>query len=179
MTNTLTYKDITDYENLLIRFYHSYLTSNYLAELLSITLRHLPEDTPIDTLADLANEYETVASLAVDAASTWSEIFFDMTEGGDPADPDLLSIIPMYHHAKKEMQENIGRVWLRVSELFDVAQHDAVIRELEASIASQSIEEQYDLVLTGQYPTMPENIQDVIASLKANAMAQTSVASAE
>lgn len=176
MTNTLTYKNITDYENLLIRFYHSYLTNNYLAELLSITLRHLPEDTPIDTLADLANEYETVASLAVDAASTWSEIFFDMTEGGNPADPELLSIIPMYHHAKQEMQENIGRVWLRVSEVFDIEQHDAVIRELEASLASQSIQDQYDLVLTGQYPTMPENIQDVIASLKANAI---SVASAE
>lgn len=176
MTSTLTYKDITDYENLLIRFYHSYLTSNYLAELLSITLRHLPEDTPIDTLADFAQEYETVASLAADAAGMWAELFFDMTEGASPVDVELLSIIPMYHHAKKEMQENIGRVWLRVSEVFDIEQHDAVIRELEASLASQSIQDQYDLVLTGQYPTMPENIQDVIASLKANAI---SVASAE
>lgn len=176
MTNTLTYKDITDYENLLIRFYHSYLTSNYLAELLSITLRHLPEDTPIDTLGDFAQEYETVASLAADAAGMWAELFFDMTEGKNPVEPELLTIIPAYHMAKQEMQENIGRVWLRVSELFDVEQHDAVIRELEASLASQSIQDQYDLVLTGQYPTMPENIQDVIASLKANAI---SVASAE
>lgn len=174
MSNTLTYKDITDYENLLIRFYHSYLITNYISELLSITLKNLPEDTPIDTLADFAQEYETVSSLAMDAAGVWTELYFDMTESNKPVDVEMLSIIPMYHQAKKEMQENVGRVWLRVSEVFTPAEHDKIIAELDASLSSQAIQDQYDLVLTGQYPTMPENIQDVIASLKANAISETS-----
>lgn len=169
--NILSYKEVTDYENILIRFYHSYLSCNYLAELLNTALRHLPEDADVQTLADFAEEYEEVSILASDAAQAWTEIYFDMIEGiPSPFDTTSLS---NYNTVKKEMQANISRVWLRVSEAFTPAQHDVMITELDYALSSQDIQEQYDQVLSGMYPTLPDNIRLVIENLKQRADSST------
>lgn len=163
----LTYKDVTDYENILIRLYHSYLSTNYTAELISIALRHLPEDADVTMLCDLAAEYESVAPLAVDAAGAFMAVYLDMLEGEIP-DKDMVAGIMSYEAAKQEVQNNIGCIWLRVSEIFSPKQHDEIIQELDQNLASQQeLQEQYDLVLTGNYPTLTADVRQQIAILKA------------
>lgn len=171
----VTYKDVTDYENILIRLYHSYLSTNYLAELISITLRHLPEDADVEVLCDLAEEYEAVAPLAADAAAAWSSVYFDMVEFDSPPAKGLVEGLSYYDSAKKEMESNIGRVWLNISEIFDAAKHAQVVQELDDNLLGESeeLQEQYGLVLTNNYPTMPEGIRQVITALKQRAIDTT------
>ena len=164
----LTYKEVTDYENFLIRFYHSYLSCNYAAELLNIALKKLPEDAPVNLLAEMAGEYQVVSELAKDASCAWMELFLNMQEGVKPPDASRMWL---YEQAKQSMAASIGEIWLMISETFSTEVHDTILEELDYNLSTQNpdVEEQYDLVLTGQYPTMPENVRQVITSLKVRA----------
>lgn len=169
VTRELTYKEVTDYENFLIRFYHSYLSCNYAAELLNIALKKLPEDAPVDLLAEMAGEYQVVSDLAQDASYVWMELFLNMQNGVKPPDASRMYL---YEEAKQDMAASIGLLWLKISETFSTETHDQILEELDANLCSQDIVEQYDLVLTGEYPTMPENVRDVITNLKGSAHAR-------
>lgn len=173
VTRELTYKEVTDYENFLIRFYHSYLSCNYASELLNIALKKLPEDAPVDLLAELAGEYQVVSDLAENASYTWMELFLNMQEGVKPPDASRMWL---YEQAKQDMAASIGEIWLMISETFSTEVHDQILEELDYNLSTQNpeLEEQYDLVLTGQYPTMPENVRAVIAALKVRAESNTS-----
>lgn len=175
----LAHDQVCQYEALLTCFYHSFIAYNYLTELLSIAIRHLPEDTPASTLGDLTDEFNKCADIAMQAQQDWTETYFSMVESETDPLINCEFFLGGYEMIKDDAQKNTGIIWLRISELFDVAQHDNIITELDDSISSQSLADQYDLVLTGQYPTMPQNIQDVIADLKLQANLESFVVSEE
>lgn len=178
MTNNLSFNEIETYENLLVNFYRNYLSYNYLAELLNTTLKHLPEGAPVDVLSDLTENYTSVSGVAKATSDAWVEAYFDMVEGSRTTleQLDLSNIVCSFADLHKEASDNMGNMWLYISEILTQEQHDAVLLELDASISAQDIAEQYDQVLSGMNPSMPENIRSVIAELKSNAQQQEFVA---